>query len=190
MGAPAPGLARATDLAAPVFFPPAAKAIPQPTSKPIVIEDYDGEEALNVEADVNPQDEFESSGKSATQIEDDVKGLFKGTTVNHEVEIKEGDDVVERFTNDFRLLRHQIQAREWMKQRETGGSRGGILADDMGLDFLLIIVISKAELRFRLGKTIQTLVRIVEGKPHKSDRIRGYIPSTLWALLYLRRFYV
>jgi hypothetical protein len=177
-GPSGPRLARATDLPAPGFFPP-ARVTPQLIPKPVVIEDNDGEEDLNVDADIDPKDEVEHSGKSATQIEDDVKGLFKGTAVNHEVEIKEGDDVIEKFTDDFRLLRHQIQAKAWMKERETGGSRGGILADDMGLVFLPIVVISKVELRCRLGKTIQTLVRIVEGKPHKSDRSRGYIPSTL-----------
>ena len=108
-----------------------------------------------------------------------MKELFTGTVVNHEVEIKEGDDVVEKFAPDFRLLRHQIQAREWMKKRETGSSRGGILADDMGSVLFLLVVVLKVELHPRLGKTIQTLVRIVEGKPHKSDRSRGYIPSTL-----------
>ncbi|KAF9645233.1 hypothetical protein BDM02DRAFT_3263042 [Thelephora ganbajun] len=154
-------LGKATDLAAPKHFPP-TKVIPQPAPKPVVIEDNDREEGVNVEADVNSQDEYDYSGKSATQIEDDVKELFKGTAVNYEVKIKEGDDIVENFAHDFKLLRHQIQAREWMRERETGNSRGGILADDMGL-----------------GKTIQTLVRIVEGKPHKSDRSRGYIPSTL-----------
>ena len=112
---------------------PTALAAPQKlTPKPVVIENDNDEEGVNVEADVNPQDEYEYSGKSTTQVEDDVKELFKGTAVNHEVEIKEGSDVVPRFTEDFRLLRHQVQAREWMKEREAGGSRGGILADDMG----------------------------------------------------------
>jgi len=108
-------------------------SLPKPTTVPVVVEGNDGEEALNVEANVTAQDEYEYGGKSATQVEDDVKELFKGTIVNHEVDIKEGSDVVEKFAEGFRLLRHQIQAREWMKARETGGSRGGILADDMGL---------------------------------------------------------
>ena len=108
-------------------------SLPKPPPVPVVVEDDDGEEALNVEANVTAQDEHEYGGKSATQVEDDVKELFKGTVVNHEVEIKEGSDIVEKFAEGFRLLRHQIQAREWMKQRETGSSRGGILADDMGL---------------------------------------------------------
>ena len=119
-------------LAAPKHFPP-----PKPTPKPIVVEDNDGEEAVNVNADVTAQDDYEYSGKTATQVEDDVKELFKGTAVNHEVEIEEGSDVVEGFVGGFKLLRHQIQAREWMKQRETGKSRGGILADDMGSVLLL-----------------------------------------------------
>ena len=119
-------------MAAPKFFPP-AKSAPQPTLKPTVVDDGDDEgEGINVEANINIQDEHDYSGKSATQIEDDVKGLFKGTAVNHEVEIKEGDDIVEKFVDGFRLLRHQIQARVWMKERESGSSRGGILADDMG----------------------------------------------------------
>ena len=120
---------------------------PKPAPKPIVVEDDNGEEAVNVDADVTAQDEYEYSGKSATQVEDDVKELFKGTAVNHEVEIEEGDEVVEKFVDGFKLLRHQIQAREWMKQRETGSSRGGILADDMGSVLLPDVVVSMVELR-------------------------------------------
>jgi len=109
-----------------------------------------------------------------------VKELFKGTSVNHEVEIKEGDEIVEKFASDFRLLRHQIQAKEWMKERETGRSHGGILADDMGLVLFPVVATDwKVDFRTSLGKTIQTLVRIVEGKPHKSDKSKGYIPATL-----------
>jgi hypothetical protein len=140
---PEPGLAKAVNLAAPKFLPP-ARETSQPTPKPAVVED-DDEEGVNVDADVNAQDEYEYSGKSATQIEDDVKDLFKGTAVNHEVEIKEGGDIVDKFTDDFRLLRHQIQARVWMKERESGNSRGGILADDMGSVLLVIVLTWKAE---------------------------------------------
>lgn len=135
-------------------------------------------EGINVEADVNAQDEYEYSGKSATQLEDDVKELFKGTAVNHEVKIKDGDEIVAGFIDGFSLLRHQIQAKEWMKERESKGSRGGILADDMGSVFLPVTVVLEVEFRPRLGKTIQTLVRIVEGKPSRSGSA-DYIPSTL-----------
>lgn len=122
--------AKDVDLAPPKFFPQ-VKLTSQPTPGPAVVGE-DGEEDVNVEAGVSAQDEYEYSGKSGTQLEDDVKGLFKGTAVNHEVEIKEGDEVVAKFIDGFRLLQHQVQARIWMKQRESEGSRGGILADDMG----------------------------------------------------------
>ena len=134
---------KAVNLAAPKFFPP-AEATPQPTTKPAVVEG-DEEETVNVEADVNAQDEYEYGGKSATQIEDDVKDLFKGTAVNHQVKIKEGDDIVRGFTDGFRLLRHQIQARVWMKERESKGSHGGILADDMGSVLSVIVLTREAE---------------------------------------------
>lgn len=45
--------------------------------------------------------------------------------------------------------------------------------------FFRLLFSLEAEFRPRLGKTIQTLVRIVEGKPHMSDKGSGYIPSTL-----------
>ena len=127
---PEPHPVKDINLAPPKFFPQ-AKLATEPTSGPAVVEE-DGEEDVNVEVGVSAQDDYEYSGKTGAQLEDDVKELFKGTAVNHEVEIKEGDDVVPKFADDFRLLRHQIQARVWMKQRETGGSHGGILADDMG----------------------------------------------------------
>lgn len=105
------------------------KAIPKPTPDPIPA---GGNDDVNVEACVTAHDEYEYGGKTATQIEDDVKGLFKGATVNHEIERNEGDDIVPKFAEDFMLLPHQVQARRWMKERETGRSHGGILADDMG----------------------------------------------------------
>lgn len=89
-------------------------------------------EEVNVDADVTGQDEDDFSRKTATQIEDDVKELFKGTIVNHEIERNEGDDILPQFISDFKLLPHQVQARKWMKERESGRSHGGILADDMG----------------------------------------------------------
>ena len=138
--APKPRPVETVDLTAPKFFPP-TKPTPQQTSDPVVIEDDgEGEESVDVDVGVDAKDEYEYSGKSATQIEGDVKELFKGTVVNHEVEIEEGDDIVEKFADDFRLLRHQIQAREWMKGRESGSSRGGILADDMGSVLLVIVL--------------------------------------------------
>ena len=78
-------MVKAMDMAAPNFFPP-TKVAPKPTPQPVVVEDSD-EEGIDVEANISVQDEREFSGKSATQVEDDVKELFEGTAVNHEVEI-------------------------------------------------------------------------------------------------------
>jgi hypothetical protein len=176
------------NLAAPRFFPP-VKSTSQPAPKPAVVED-DGEEDVNVEADVNAQDEYEYSGRSATQTEDDVKGLFKGTTVNHEVEIEEGDDIVEKFADDFRLLRHQIQARVWMRERETGGSHGGILADDMGSALLLVVVLTrKAEFVLDLEKpsrpsfasSRESLIRVIKIKAISRQHCKSHlVPRRFW----------
>lgn len=128
--APEPRPGNTKDVAAHKPSPP-QKAISRPIPGSVVTSD----DEVNVEADVALYDEDEYSGKTATQIEDDVKELFKGATVDHEVERKEGDDIVPKFVKGFRLLPHQVQARKWMMERETGRSHGGILADDMGSVF-------------------------------------------------------
>ncbi|KAF9009274.1 hypothetical protein BDZ89DRAFT_1229328 [Hymenopellis radicata] len=82
--------------------------------------------------------------------------------ITEDVEIDAEDAIVPGLKDGFRLLPHQIQGRNWMRGREDikGKRYGGILADDM-------------------GKTIQTLVRIVEGKAKKADREAGWSGSTL-----------
>lgn len=37
---------------------------------------------------------------------------------------------------EMNLMQHQVQARDWMMQREMQPPYGGILADDMGLGFI------------------------------------------------------
>ncbi|WVO16853.1 hypothetical protein L204_104539 [Cryptococcus depauperatus] len=76
--------------------------------------------------------------------------------------VKEGEDVVEGFAKDIRLMPHQVRGVRWMKQREKARKYGGILADDMGL-----------------GKTVQTLARIMEGLPTAADRKAGFRAGTL-----------
>jgi SNF2 family DNA or RNA helicase len=124
-----PHLGKTVDLAK-HFIP--TNVVPRPTPDPVAVKDHGEEEGIDVEANISARDECEYSGKTATQVDDDVKELFKGTTVNHEVEREEGDDIVPKFVEGFKLLPHQVQAREWMRERETGRSHGGILADDMG----------------------------------------------------------
>ena len=83
-------------------------------------------------------------------------------------EFSEEDMVVPGFSDNIRLLPHQVTGRKWMAERESGKKMGGILADDMGL-----------------GKTIQTLVRIVEGRPRKSDKKDGWAAGTLCVTLII-----
>ncbi|CAO1638861.1 unnamed protein product [Sympodiomycopsis kandeliae] len=57
-----------------------------------------------------------------------------------------------------KLMPHQIQGYRWMRQREAGECKGGILADDMGL-----------------GKTVQALALIVGNSPAKEDSTIRYV---------------
>ncbi|TRM67085.1 SNF2 family N-terminal domain-containing protein [Schizophyllum amplum] len=102
---------------------------------------------------------------SGAEAEKALKNLVGGS-VNDDEEFvfTEEDLIVPGFKDNIRLLPHQVQGRRWMKEREDVSQKrfGGILADDMGL-----------------GKTIQTLARIVEGRPKKADREEGWSGSTL-----------
>ncbi|KAI0039548.1 hypothetical protein FA95DRAFT_1684246 [Auriscalpium vulgare] len=107
--------------------------------------------------------------KSAADAEKDLKDLLQQSFDGRE-EGEEGKDepidlqdaIVPGFHEGIKLLPHQVVGRKWMAERESGKKLGGILADDMGL-----------------GKTIQTLARIVEGRPRKSDRHEGWAAGTL-----------
>ncbi|KAI0058318.1 hypothetical protein BV25DRAFT_1830155 [Artomyces pyxidatus] len=107
--------------------------------------------------------------KTAAEAEKDLKDLlqqsFDGREEGEEgkeepIDMKEA--TVAGFREGIQLLPHQVVGRKWMAERESGKKLGGILADDMGL-----------------GKTIQTLNRIVDGRPRKSDRADGWAASTL-----------
>lgn len=97
------------------------------------------------------------------ETEKELRDLM-GSSMNQDIEedVDMSEAVVDGFKEGITLLAHQIVGRTWMRERETGKKAGGILADDMGL-----------------GKTIQTLTRIVEGKPHKSDKEDGWSGTTL-----------
>lgn len=154
------------DLAVPKFFPPH-----KVTPKPATTDDEGVAEGINVEVDVTAQDEHEYSGKTATQIEDGVKELFKGTAVNHQVERNDGDDVVPSFIDGFRLLPHQVQARQWMKERETGRSHGGILADDMGSIFFLSAILQQTKLLPGSAKPSKPSSESSKGNPTLATRV-------------------
>ncbi|KAF8497540.1 SNF2 family N-terminal domain-containing protein [Russula emetica] len=106
--------------------------------------------------------------KTGVEAEKDLQDLLQqsfdgkedGEGARNEVDMSQA--VVEGFSEGIRLLPHQVAGRVWMTQRESDKKCGGILADDMGL-----------------GKTIQTLTRIVEGRPRKSDADDGWAATTL-----------
>ena len=49
-----------------------------------------------------------------------------------DVDIDMKESVVEGFREGVVLMPHQILGRVWMRERESGKKKGGILADDMG----------------------------------------------------------
>ena len=121
-------------------------------------------EASNVFAEP-PYEPLKTTVEAEKELQDLLQQSFDGREdgegVRDEVDMSQA--VVEGFSEGIRLLPHQVAGRIWMSQRESGKKCGGILADDMGL-----------------GKTIQTLARIVEGRPRKSDAEDGWAPTTWW----------
>ncbi|KAH9996318.1 SNF2 family N-terminal domain-containing protein [Russula vinacea] len=106
--------------------------------------------------------------KTVVEAEKDLQDLLqqsfdgKGEDESARNEVDMSQAVVDGFCEGIRLLPHQVAGRVWMTERESGKKLGGILADDMGL-----------------GKTIQTLARIVDGRPRKSDAEDGWAATTL-----------
>ncbi|KAJ7594372.1 SNF2 family DNA-dependent ATPase [Mycena floridula] len=102
---------------------------------------------------------------STKEADDALRDLMEGAVnADEDIEIDMDDASVNGFKESVKLLPHQILGRSWMKERENSELKrtGGILADDMGL-----------------GKTIQTLTRIVEGRPKKKDKADGWDAPTL-----------
>jgi hypothetical protein len=130
-------------------------------------------ETSNVFAET-PHEPLKTTVEAEKDLQDLLQQSFDGREevegARDEVDMSQA--VVEGFAEGIRLLPHQVAGRVWMSQRESGKKCGGILADDMGL-----------------GKTIQTLTRIVEGRPRKSDAEDGWAATTLW-VCYLRQAFI
>ncbi|ELU39517.1 SNF2 family DNA-dependent ATPase [Rhizoctonia solani AG-1 IA] len=117
-----------------------------------VTEDAEGEK-FNIE--IGGED-FKSTPDDAQRA---LKELVEGAIGAGLDGLDMKDATVKGFREGITLMPHQVQGRAWMRERETGKKCGGIL---MGL-----------------GKTIQTLTRVVEGKPTEEDRDNGYTGGTL-----------
>lgn len=124
-----------------------------------VNKDYDVEvlsQATTTAYDI--PDRYMSTADTDKALRDLVAGVYTQEDQEYTIE----DATVPGFREGVKLLPHQITGRRWMADRESEKKTGGILADDMGL-----------------GKTIQTITRIVEGRPTKKDKQDGWAASTL-----------
>ncbi|KAF9260752.1 hypothetical protein L218DRAFT_906857 [Marasmius fiardii PR-910] len=122
----------------------------------------DDDEYLNVPDFAQDSSIYTSPADAEKALRDLMRGSMNDD--GEDLQFTEEDAEVPGFKDHIKLLPHQIVGRRWMKEREDPKLKryGGILADDMGL-----------------GKTIQTLTRIVEGRPRKSDKEDGWGPTTL-----------
>lgn len=119
---------------------------------------------------------------SSSEADEHMRELLSGAVGDGEEEtegMEEGEDVVEGFAKGMKLMPHQVRGVKWMRQREKNKRYGGILAD----------VSIEAERKsgglthfaqdMGLGKTVQTLARIVEGAATASEIKAGYKGGTL-----------
>ena len=104
---PQPYSGEGTPVAAPKF-PHPTRSTSHPTPDPAVTDDTNEVEGIDVEADVTQQGGNELGGKPSEQVEEDVKDLFNGSTVSHEVERKKDGYIVDSFLDDFRLLPQEL----------------------------------------------------------------------------------
>ncbi|KAI0692705.1 SNF2 family N-terminal domain-containing protein [Cytidiella melzeri] len=99
---------------------------------------------------------------SQAEADKALRDLMSDVRNDVQQDIDMADAIVPGFREGIMLLPHQVVGRKWMADRESGKRTGGILADDMGL-----------------GKTIQTITRIVEGRPPKAAQEAGFAGTTL-----------
>ena len=166
---------------------PSNKDLPKPAPP---IKRYASQPQYEFDVANGISDPFMSQADAQKALQDLVSEAYN--EVDQPVSVE--DATVEGFSEDTTLLPHQVLGRKWMAERETGKKNGGILADDMGYvqsqrtHFVLSLTISI--IFCSLGKTIQTLTRIVEGRPTKEDRQEGYAKTTLYVKLFKSPFFV
>ncbi|KAJ7681794.1 SNF2 family N-terminal domain-containing protein [Mycena rosella] len=144
--------------------PPMRMPEPEPyIHKPQQQQQDDGDE--NILVPEFAPDPYGHDMLSPAQAESALRDLMASdTNADSTTEIDMAEAIVPGFRDGIVLMPHQVLGRAWMRDREdvTKKRAGGILADDMGL-----------------GKTIQTLTRIVEGRPRKRDKEDGWDAPTL-----------
>lgn len=71
--------------------------------------------------------------KSATEVEQEMHNLLAGVAAHEEMTtVDMTQAIVPGLADGVVLKPHQVISRQWMREREEGKKRGGILADDMG----------------------------------------------------------
>ncbi|KZW00364.1 hypothetical protein EXIGLDRAFT_761716 [Exidia glandulosa HHB12029] len=133
------------------------KPAPAPQPAATFFEEDDHAERFDTRVDNNIIETIASQADAQKAMVD----LVQSNLADIEQDFDPEDAIVDGFQEGTKLLPHQVIGRKWMAEREQGKKFGGILADDMGL-----------------GKTIQTLTRIVEGRPSREEA-REWSPTTL-----------
>lgn len=70
--------------------------------------------------------DFERHGDAEEQMRELLAGAVGDGEDDHG---GDGDDTVNGFSKDMKLMPHQVRGVRWMRERESGRKRGGILAD-------------------------------------------------------------
>lgn len=149
----------------PVF--PSAPGLAGSASNPLTVPDGDSVSIVSIYSQPGVYSQYVDPKKAAA----DIKALLEGSLDDDEEKPAERRELAEDKSRieglSVRLLPHQIEGVEWMKNRELGPvkkgkvPKGGLLADDMGL-----------------GKTLQSISLILtNAKP--DDKHPGVEKTTL-----------
>jgi hypothetical protein len=101
---------------------------PPPRSNPSGAKDKNGDEFF---ADPEGATSGYEAPRSAAEVEKDLRDLLSGS-LQEDQAVDMSEAIVEGLADGVELKAHQVISRKWMREREEGNKRGGILADDMG----------------------------------------------------------
>ena len=108
---------------------------PGPSKTKLLAEEDDQGEFFEVPAPNTDPNWFipQQSLKSAAEVQAEWSEIIQSlkNDASEIGPIDEEDQIVEGFADGIRLKPWQVQGRFWMKEREEGKKRGGILADDV-----------------------------------------------------------
>lgn len=115
-----------------IFAPKTGQVIPPaPRARvPTTTVDANGEEYFDTGPAVGMEWEVP---KSAQEVEAELRNFLAGAVgIEETTKVDMTQAVVPGLAEGVLLKPHQVISRNWMREREEGKKRGGILADDMG----------------------------------------------------------